>query len=45
VSDVYDAWWSIGGRELLAALQRANDGDDPALVYAELYANSRQEKP
>jgi len=41
VSDV-DAlgWWTISGVALLDALKRAHDGDDPDIVYAELYANS-----
>ena len=33
-------WWHLEGAELLAALHRAHDGDDPGVVYAELYANS-----
>jgi len=37
-------WWAIAGSELLAALRRAHSGEDPDLVYAELYANSDQEQ-
>ena len=33
-------WWAISGHELLAALRRAASGDDPDVLYAELYANS-----
>lgn len=38
-------WWTISGEELLAALARAHGGEDPNLVYAELYANSDVERP
>lgn len=41
----YDAWWTIQGHALRAALRRAHEGEDPELVYAELYANSEVEKP
>lgn len=37
-------WWAISGAELLAALNRAHDGEDPDMVYAELYANSEIER-
>ncbi len=33
-------WWCIAGAELLDALRRAHQGEDPDMVYAELYANS-----
>lgn len=33
-------WWTISGAALLDALKRAHDGEDPDIVYAELYANS-----
>lgn len=35
-----EQWWTINGAELLAALQRAHDGDLPDVVYLELLANS-----
>lgn len=35
-----DQWWTINGAELMAALQRAHDGDEPGIVYIELLANS-----
>lgn len=38
-------WWVISGDELIAALQRAHDGEDPELLYVELYANSEVETP
>ncbi len=38
-------WWTIHGSEILAALRRAHDGDDPDVVYAEMYANSDHEYP
>lgn len=37
-------WWTISGEALLDALRRVRDGDDPDLVYAELYANSEVER-
>jgi hypothetical protein len=37
-------WWTISGEELLAALQRVAAGENPDLVYAELYANSKVER-
>jgi hypothetical protein len=33
-------WWAISGDDLLAALKRAHAGDNPDILYAELYANS-----
>jgi hypothetical protein len=39
------SWWVIEDVELRAALKRAHDGEDPSIVEAELYANSRAEKP
>lgn len=36
-------WWVIGGAVLLAALRRCAAGEDPDLVYAELYANTETE--
>lgn len=36
-------WWAISGDALLEALRRAHDGEDPDVVYAELYANSDHE--
>ena len=35
-----DQWWSINGQVLLDALNRAHNGDDPDVVYLELFANS-----
>ena len=36
-------WWAISGEALIEALRRANDGEDPDLLYTELYANSDTE--
>jgi hypothetical protein len=36
----YDCWWTINGWELLLALQRVQNGQEPEMVYMELYANS-----
>lgn len=33
-------WWIIHGSNLLTALHMVAQGDDPDLVYAELYANA-----
>jgi hypothetical protein len=38
-------WWTISGAQLLDALKRVASGEDPDLVYAELYANSAVESP
>ncbi len=40
-----EQWWTINGADLLAAMRRAHDGDDPNLLYLELYANSETERP
>lgn len=37
-------WWVIKGEVLLDALRRVSEGEDPDLVYAELYANTEVEK-
>lgn len=34
--------WVIEGGELMKALKRVQGGDDPDIVYAELYANSSE---
>lgn len=34
-------WWVISGAEMLDALRRCAAGEDPDLIYAELYANSK----
>lgn len=39
------AWWCIYGEELMKLLRRAHDGEDPDMLYAEAYANSKVEKP
>jgi hypothetical protein len=33
-------WWIIHGDNFLTALHMVAQGDDPDLVYAELYANA-----
>lgn len=38
-----DQWWTINGESLMAALRLAHDGEDPDLVYLELYTNSDSE--
>ncbi len=37
-------WWCISGEGLLSLLRRAASGEDPDLLYAEAYANSRIER-
>lgn len=36
-------WWTIAGSELIAALRRVGAGEDPDMVYIDLYANSDHE--
>lgn len=38
-------WHVISGEHLLESLQRAAAGEDPDLVYAELWANAEHERP
>lgn len=38
-------WWAISGEALMTALNRAHSGEDPDMVYMELYANSDIEDP
>jgi hypothetical protein len=38
-------WWIIHGDVLLGALRRAHDGENPDLLYTELYANADHELP
>lgn len=40
----HDAWWVIHGEELAKALHRVKDGEDPDLIYTELFANSEHEE-
>ena len=37
-------WWVIAGHYLLEALRKVAAGDDPEMVYTELYANSDIER-
>lgn len=36
-------WWFIHGDNFLAALYAVAEGEDPDMVYAELYANAEIE--
>ena len=36
-------WWTICEQEFLKALRRVADGEDPDLVYADLYVNADHE--
>lgn len=36
----HEQWWTIRGDDIMAALERVKAGDDPAIVYLELEANS-----
>lgn len=40
----HTCWWVINGGELLSALKRVANGDDPDLAYVELWANSTSEE-
>lgn len=42
--DDHLGWWTIHGGDILAALRRAHNGEDPDLIYAEMYANSDHEQ-
>ena len=33
-------WWLIREDEILTALHRVHDGEDPDLLFAEMYANA-----
>ena len=37
-------WWAINGQVLLDALHQVRNGDDPDVVYLELFANSDTEE-
>ena len=37
-------WWVIAGHYLLEALRKVAAGEDPEMVYTELYANSDIER-
>jgi hypothetical protein len=38
------AWWCISEDDVLAALRRVAAGEDPDLVYAEMYVNAEREE-
>jgi hypothetical protein len=35
-----EQWWTINGADIMAALQKVEQGDAPWVVYAELLVNS-----
>jgi hypothetical protein len=35
-----DQWWCINGQDMLNALIRCRNGDDPDIVYLEMFINS-----
>jgi hypothetical protein len=37
-------WWAISGEAIIDGLRRAHDGENPDVLYAELYANSRTDE-
>lgn len=39
-----DGWWVISGETLIDLLRRAANGEDPNMLYAEAYANSKIER-
>jgi hypothetical protein len=38
-------WWTLSGEDLMHALHRAYEGENPEIIYAEMYANSVIEGP
>ena len=38
-------WFAISGEALLDSLRRVSEGENPDVIYAELYANSTTEAP
>lgn len=38
-------WWCISSEAIMQALRAVQAGDDPGVVYAELYSNSEHEQP
>lgn len=38
-------WWTLSGEEFMKAMRRAHDGEDPEMIYAEYYANSKVDNP
>lgn len=34
-----DAWWVVSQEAMLWLLRRCHNGEDPEMVYAEVYAN------
>lgn len=38
-------WWCISGETLLDALRRCSEGEDPDIVYAELYVDGEHDYP
>ena len=45
LTDTDLGWWTIHGADLIEGLRRCAAGEDPDLVYAEMYANSQHEYP
>jgi hypothetical protein len=43
VNDTKPTWWVLEGTALREMLNRAHAGEDPELLFLELYANSEQE--
>lgn len=42
MSDLAAQWWVINGEALLDGLKRCAAGEDPELVYIELFANTTE---
>ena len=40
-----DAWWTISGVALLAALRRVEAGEKPEEVYQRLYEGAERQRP
>lgn len=41
--EIVESWWVIEESQLLAALTRVQDGEDPQMVLIEMYANADQD--
>lgn len=35
-----EQWWTINGADIMAALEKVKQGDEPWVVYAELLVNA-----
>ena len=38
-------WWTMSGEDFMNALVRCYNGENPEIIYTEMYANSNIEEP